>query len=158
MGFRRKGREYALQVLFEVDLGRLDPLRSDAPHSFEAFWAQRNTPPDVRSFAEALVRGVEQHATEIDQILKRHVQHWSLDRMAAVDRNVLRVAAYELVFVADVPPRVILNEAIDIAKKYGSEESGGFVNGVLDHLLKTDPALLARGHAAEPIHARDVRR
>lgn len=153
MGFRRKGREYALQLLFQADVGGRARRGEVSPIRFEAFWAQRNASPEVRAFAETLVRGVETHAADVDRILERHAHHWSLERMAAVDRNVLRLAVYELVYLPDVPPRVALNEAIDIAKKYGSEESGRFVNGVLDDILKTEPPLQARRDAPDQVEA-----
>ena len=158
MGFRRKGREYALQLLFQADVGGRARREEASPIRFEAFWAPRNASPEVRAFAEALVRGVETQAAEVDRILERHAHHWSLERMAAVDRNVLRLAVYELFHLPDVPPRVVLNEAIDIAKKYGSEESGRFVNGVLDDILNTEPALQSRRDAPDQAHASDVRR
>ena len=156
MGFRRKGREYALQLLFQSDVARQGE-RAPAGR-FDAFWAERRALPEVRSFAEALVRGVEEHLEVIDGVLRNHARHWSLERMAAVDRNVLRLAVYELFYLTDVPSRVVLNEAIEIAKKYGSEESGGFVNGVLDDVLKTEPALYPRREASEQAHASDSRR
>lgn len=150
MGFRRKGREYALQLLFESDIARGVEGRSvDGAVGFASFWSQRKATPEVRAFAEALVRGVNAHASDIDTIVNRHARHWSLERMAAVDRNVLRVAVYELCYGPDVPPRVVLNEAIDIAKKYGSEESGSFVNGVLDDIMKTEAAVVERGPSSE---------
>src|SRR3990170_1342011 len=153
MGFRRKGREYALQLLFQADVGDRARREAVSPTRFEAFWAQRNASPDVRAFAETLVRGVETRAADINRILERHAHHWSLERMAAVDRNVLRLAVYELCYLTDVPPRVALNEAIDIAKKYGSEESGRFVNGVLDDILNTEPALQSRREAPDQVEA-----
>jgi len=152
MSVRRKAREYALQILFQTEVGGLTPAR------FEAFWTQWDAPPDARRFAEDVVRGVERHADEINEVLQRHAQHWSLERMATVDRNVLRVAVYELLHREDVPPRVVLNEAIDIAKKYGSGESGRFVNGVLDDILKTDPVVSKRLSGTELAHANHLRR
>ena len=156
MGFRRKGREYALQLLFQMDVDREGARAPSVP--FDAFWAERKALPEVRSFAEALVRGVEAQLASIDGILRKHTRHWSLERMAAVDRNVLRLAVYELLYLDDVPPRVALNEAIEIAKKYGSEESGGFVNGVLDNVLRTEPGLDGKREASGQAHASDSRR
>ncbi len=157
MGFRRKGREYALQLLFQSDVVARQGEHASAGR-FEAFWAERKALTEVRSFAEALVRGVEERLEAIDGILRTHARHWSLERMAAVDRNVLRLAVYELMYLTEVPPRVVLNEAIEISKKYGSEESGGFVNGVLDDVLKTEPALHSRREGSERAHASDSRR
>jgi len=152
MRIRRKAREYALQMLFQADVG------GQAPARFEVFWSQWDASPDARLFAEEVVRGVEQHADEIDAVLQRHTQHWAVERMATVDRNVLRIAVYELLHREDVPTRVVLNEAIDIAKKYGSEESGRFVNGVLDDVLKSDPAVSKRMSESEPAHASHLRK
>jgi N utilization substance protein B len=155
VGFRRKGREYALQVLFGTDLSGaapMDGVRRD--RDMAEFWAQRRATPEVRAFAESLIRGVTQHRASIDELVARHAMHWSMDRMATVDRNVLRLAVYELLYSQDVPERVVLNEAIEIAKKYGTDESGGFVNGILDHIVKHDPAVPVR-RDAERTHAGD---
>lgn len=158
MGFRRKGREYALQVLFGSDLACAESAgRAREPRNLAEFWAQRRASAEVRSFAESLIHGVDQHQGEIDAIVSRHATHWSLDRMAAVDRNVLRLAVYELLYAREVPERVVLNEAIEIAKKYGADESGGFVNGILDHIVKHDPAVTAQ-RDAERTHAGDGHR
>lgn len=158
MGYRRKGREYALQVLFGCDLSSgARPERDGEPSDFQAFWAERRAAPEVRAFAEALVRGVRAHLGEIDAIIARHATNWTVDRMAAVDRNVLRLAVYELLHVPEVPERVVLNEAIEIAKKYGTVESGAFVNGILDNIVKHDPAVTEtregeRTHASHGRH------
>ena len=86
--------------------------------------------------ADGLLRGTLEHLAEIDQELERQTVHWRLDRLAAVDRNILRLAMYELLFLSDTPPAVVIDEAIEIAKKYGAEDSPRFVNGVLDGFLK----------------------
>jgi N utilization substance protein B len=88
----------------------------------------------VQSFAEALVRGVADKTAELDQIIQANAAHWSLARIAPVERNILRLAAYELLYRDDIPERVAINEAIELAKLYGSEESGAFVNGILDQI------------------------
>ncbi len=152
MGLRRKGREYALQVLFGSDLAGAGREVVD----FGAFWSERRAAPEVQTFAEALVRGVAAHLQEIDAVIGRHARNWAMARMAAVDRNVLRVAVYELLHVPDIPERVVLNEAIEIAKKYGGEDSGSFVNGILDDIVKHDPEVTAQ-REAERVHASDGR-
>lgn len=158
MGGRRKGREYALQLLFGSDLsGAVGPTKGRAVEDFPAFWAQRRATPDVQAFAEALVRGVTAHLGDIDAVIARHAKNWVMARMAAVDRNVLRVAVYELLHAPDIPQRVVLNEAIDIAKKYGSVDSGAFVNGILDDIVKHEPGVTAQ-REAERVHASDGRR
>jgi N utilization substance protein B len=83
-------------------------------------------------FSEHLVKGVEQHREDLDQIIERYASHWKVDRMTYVDRSILRIATYELLYCDDIPTKVAINEAIDIGKKYGSEDSGAFINGVLD--------------------------
>ena len=84
------------------------------------------------AFSERLVKGVEQHREDLDRIIERYASHWKVDRMTHVDRSILRIATYELLYCDDIPPKVAINEAIDIGKKYGSEDSGAFINGVLD--------------------------
>jgi N utilization substance protein B len=131
MGKRRKAREVALQFLYQLDLhGADDP----APHERE-FWQRHPVDPHTREFAEALVRGSKQQQAKIDQLLTQYVEHWDLDRMAVVDRNILRMAVYELLWQPQVPPKAAINEAIEIAKKFGTTESSRFINGVLDRIL-----------------------
>jgi len=93
--------------------------------------------PAIRPFAEQLVRGVHLHQAEIDQMIVSASENWRIDRMSIVDRNILRIALFEMLYCPDVPPKVSINEAIDIGKKFGSEDSGAFINGVLDHVLGT---------------------
>ena len=127
MGHRRRARELALQLLFEVELTR------DAPGEVVTrFWAARSVPRDVRAFADILTEGALEHLADIDTVLAGTADQWRLDRMAAVDRNVLRIAIYELCHRADIPPAVVIDEAIEVARKYGSEDSAPFVNGILD--------------------------
>ena len=132
MGKRRKAREIALQFLYQLDLsGDEDP----APSAAE-FWARHPIADDAREFADALVRGTKANQPKIDQIIAQFTEHWDLDRMAVVDRNILRVAAYELLWRSDVPAKVAINEAIEIAKKFGTAESSRFINGVLDRIRR----------------------
>lgn len=133
MGRRRKARELALQFLYQLDLqGEADP----DPHA-EDFWARHPVDPDTRTFADALVRGAKQNQGKADQIIAQYAEHWDLDRMAVVDRNLLRLAVYEMLWGGrDTPPKVVINEAIEIAKKFGTRESSRFVNGILDRVHK----------------------
>ena len=132
MSKRRKGREVALQFLYQLDLnGDDDPL----PHD-EEFWARHPVDADTRAFADALVRGTKSNQAKIDHAIVQFAEHWDLDRMAVVDRNILRLAVYELLWTADVPPKVAINEAIEIAKKFGTKESSRFINGLLDRIHK----------------------
>lgn len=132
MGNRRKGREAALQLLFLRDLSGDYSDRIGAN-----FWEENPTDDETRDFAQRLLQGTLEHLTAIDDCVAKSSAHWKLHRMAAVDRNVLRLAIYELNHCPDIPVKVTLNEAIEIAKKFGSEESGAFVNGILDQIAKT---------------------
>jgi N utilization substance protein B len=121
-----------LQFLYQLDLhGAGDPM----PYEQE-FWVRHPVDPDTQEFAEALVRGSKLHQDKIDQMLAQYAEHWELDRMAVVDRNILRMAVYELLWQPEVPPKAAINEAIEIAKKFGTTESSRFINGVLDRILR----------------------
>jgi len=140
MGLRRQARECAVQWLFQYDvITQHNPQM--APSSMAAFPSMIEITPDAKPFAEQLVQGVLEHLTELDELLQRVADHWSVDRMAVVDRNVLRCAVYELLYLDEIPAKVTINEAIEIAKRYGSEESGAFVNGILDRIIKSDERL-----------------
>ena len=129
---RTRAREYALQLLYQLDV-----TRAGADSIIEEFWVHLEVPGEVRAFAAALVAGTLARREEIDQLIARHANNWQINRMAVVDRNILRLGAYELLFVEDVPPKVSLNEAIELAKRFGDEESSKFVNGILDAIHKT---------------------
>lgn len=131
---RRFAREFAVQILFELDLNP-QPLAE----TFEWFWTEHRTSSATRRFAEELVKGVLEHRDQIDETLKCYSTNWELHRMAAVDRNVLRLALYEMLFRPDIPPVVSINEAVDLAKYFNSTESGHFVNGILDRICKDLP-------------------
>lgn len=132
MGVRREGREAAIQFLYQRDLGG----GSGIP-DLEDFYAFRGLSPSARRFCEGLVRGLLENAAAVDTALRSHTQNYELERLSAVDRNILRLAVHEMLHCDDIPPVVSINEAIDIAKKYGTEESGRFVNGVLDRIKAT---------------------
>ena len=134
MGSRTKARECALQALYQLDLSGGDPrdaVRGVLAHFEEADEA-------TERFADELVRGVQSERPQIDALIQTSSTHWKLERMARVDRNILRLAVYEILRRADVPVRVTLNEAVELGKKYGSEESSAFVNGVLDRMAHMD--------------------
>ena len=135
MGFRRKARELALQLLFQID------FTGDHIAIPPSFWSENEALPQVKTFAEILVQGVLKHLSEIDQIIEKYTRHWSRDRMAAIDRNILRFAIFELLYLKEIPPKVTINEAIEIAKKFGSEDSGAFVNGILDRIHHDETTL-----------------
>ena len=127
MGKRREGREAAVQYLYHHDLNS-----GENAGTTEDFWELRPAKPNVQEFAMQLIAGVCKHAVEIDNRIARYAENYQISRMLAVDRNILRLAIYEMSFAKDVPPVVIINEAIEIAKKFGADESIRFINGILD--------------------------
>lgn len=132
MGTRRKSRELALQMLFQADMGQQKPSEVH-----RTFWAERNNVTgDVRGFAEDLFRVATDRAGEINILIERHTQHWRMDRMAAVDRNIIRCAVAEFLAYPSTPKAVIINEALEIARKFSSPESVQFINGVLDSIAR----------------------
>ena len=132
MGTRRKSRELVLQMLFQADMGRQQP--EDVRRTF---WSERNSvEKDVRGFADDLFRVATDRTSEIDQLIERHAEHWRMERMAAVDRNVLRGAVAELIGFPNTPRAVVINEALEIARKFSNPESVQFINGVLDSVGK----------------------
>jgi N utilization substance protein B len=148
MGLRRQARECALQLLFQHDLGQhhfaggqTTAATGGKPKPAVEMEPVVTIPPEVKPFVEELVNGVLNRLPELDAMLQRFTEHWSIDRMAVVDRNVLRCALYELLYVDQVPAKVTINEAIEIAKRYGSEESGAFINGILDRIMKAEERL-----------------
>ena len=142
MGKRRDGREAAIQFLFARDL-----QGESKPEDADVFWTLHSAKTSTRAYAESLIKGVIEHQDEIDAHIMSIVVNFRIERLAAVDRNVLRLASYELLYCPDVPALVILNEAIDIAKALSAGESGSFVNGVLDKLAKA----LRKSEAKRPV-------
>jgi transcription antitermination protein NusB len=132
MGTRRKSRELALQMLFQADMGR-----QSAEEVRRSFWREHEgINEDVKGFAEDLFRVATDRTAEIDGLIEHHAEHWRMDRMAAVDRNVLRSAVAELMGFPATPRAVVINEALEIARKFSSPESVQFINGVLDSVGK----------------------
>ena len=132
MGTRRKSRELTLQMLFQADMGKQNPEQVR-----QTFWHERDdVGADVRSFAQDLFRVATDRATEIDGLIEGHAEHWRMERMAAVDRNLLRAAVAELLGFPDTPRAVVINEALEIARRFSSPESVQFINGVLDSVGK----------------------
>ena len=152
MGKRREARERAIQFLFQHDLSPVE----DLPAALERFWESQRAaaiaeekgaatwgqpvvvaPPTsedlaIREFVDPLIRGTLEHRDEADEVIKKHANNWELHRIAAVDRNILRLAIFEMLHRDDIPPVVSINEAVDIAKKFSTQDSGKFVNGILD--------------------------
>jgi N utilization substance protein B len=132
MGTRRKARELAVQLLYQHDLAKMDP-----EEGMRLFWEYFPVDMEAREFCTQLVLGTLDRLAVIDELLSEASENWSLNRMSVVDRNILRLATYELVDRPDIPPSVSLNEAIEIAKKYSSPDAAVFINGVLDRVKRT---------------------
>ena len=132
---RTKSRECALQMLYQVDI-----RQADAKQVITDFWeAHEQLDSDVKAYANELVEGTLARRPEIDQRITAHADNWNLNRMAVIDRNILRLGAFELLYLDDVPSKVCINEAIELAKRFGDAESGKFINGVLDAIHKKAP-------------------
>jgi N utilization substance protein B len=129
MGARRKSRELVLQVLFYMDI-----QKCYGPEMTERFCQVFPPGQKTKGFFCRLLEGILSRKSAIDSLIERHSSNWQLSRMAAVDRNLLRIAVYELLFCEDIPQKVSINEAIDLGKKFGSDESGAFINGILDSI------------------------
>ena len=139
---RSRGREFALQMLYQIDIRRVD-----CAQILQEFWQHYQPPAEVKTFAEQIVQGAVMHLEEIDPLIARHADNWDLKRMAVIDRNILRLGAYELLYTEDVPPKVCINEAIELAKRFGDDDSGKFINGILDaiHKARSKPAEASPG-------------
>jgi N utilization substance protein B len=135
MGSRRKARELAMQMLFQWELGGHSP-----EHVISSFLHVQRIDREVESFARSLFEGTVSEVEALDRRVREQAEHWRLERMAAVDRNLLRVALYELLHCPETPPAVVINEALEIARRFSGKDSVEFVNGVLDAIRKTLPA------------------
>ena len=132
MGTRRKSRELVLQMLFQADMGK-----QTVDHVRQTFWAEHGgTSADVRGFADDLFRVATDRGAEIDKLIERHAEHWRMERMAAVDRNILRAGVAEFLCFPKTPKPVVINEALEIARRFSTPESVQFINGVLDSVAK----------------------
>jgi transcription antitermination protein NusB len=129
LGRRRKSRESALQVLYQLNI-----TKQDATAVFTQF--EEHLLPDgvADDFVKRLVHGVLEHRLELDHLIEQYSEHWRIDRIDLIDRNILRMALFELLYCEEIPPKVTINEAIDLGKRFGSEDSGSFINGILDRI------------------------
>ena len=148
---RTRAREFALQILYELDIAQSEPELEEA---LEDFWKDRTDlaltspeksaleedkkEPEVREYTENLVRGTLAKKKTIDPIIERFAENWEMTRMACVDRNILRLATYEILHGVEIPVKVAINEAVELAKRYGEQDSSKFVNGILDRIAKTE--------------------
>ena len=135
MGARRKARELALQMLFENDIAGTDPNEM-----FRRSADLKSAPEAIREFAERLVSGTLRHRDDLDAIISRQADHWRLSRMPVVDRNILRLALFELLHEPETPRPVVIDEALEIAKRFSTPRSSQFINGILDGVLKAREA------------------
>ncbi len=129
MSQRRRSRGFALQVLYQLEINK-----QDVQETLTQFQKTYLPKGESDEFLERLVYGVLEHRKEIDRLIKQYSKNWRLDRMSLIDRNILRLAIFELMHCEDIPPKVTLNEAIELGKRFGSEDSGRFVNGILDRI------------------------
>jgi len=130
---RRKAREYALQFLYRLDFFDSDDLKNE----LGSFWNETGEiEPDIRNFASEIITGTIRNLEAIDSVIQKFAEKWTLSRIASIDRNILRFAAYELLYRKDIPDAVTINEALEIAKKYSTAESAAFINGILDRIAK----------------------
>jgi N utilization substance protein B len=124
---RTKAREYALQMLYQWDI-----RRAQGAEVLDEFWQNHEPDPEVKAFANQLFGGTVEQLAAIDPLITSHADNWDLKRMAVIDRNILRLGVFELLHLHDTPPKVCINEAIELAKRFGDSESGKFINGILD--------------------------
>ena len=139
MGSRRRARELAIKVLFHLEFTPGDP-----EEVFQLICENFGSAKSIRSFSRELVLGVCTKKKELDQLISRASEHWRLERMSRVDRTILRLGAFEILVMKDIPPKVSIDEAVELGKMYGTEDSGGFINGVLDNIynnLRQEDAL-----------------
>ncbi len=131
MGARRKARELALQMLFQFDMSGNQP-----DQIIDTFEELQKSKPNTREFATKIFRGTVEHVVVLDEMIQNQAENWRLSRMSTVDRNIIRMSVYEFLHETDTPKLVIIDEAIEIAKKFGTQKSGQFINGILDGILK----------------------
>jgi N utilization substance protein B len=136
MGVRRKGREYALQALYLMDVAKVDLAKAIRSVSVD-----EKSDPDSKVFSARLAQGTFDKITHLDEVIVKHTQNWEIGRMAALDRNILRLGAFELIYELDTPVSVIIDESVEIAKIYSTDESGKFVNGILDKIKRERPII-----------------
>ena len=131
MGKRRTARELALKFLYQTE------FNSNSPDSeLNSFCDRANVSEEVQNFTQALIKNILFHKKEVDELLEKISANWAPDRMAVIDKNILRLGICELLFDSKTPPKVVINEAVEIAKKFGTEESPEFINGILDKVFK----------------------
>ncbi len=131
---RTLSRECALQILYSVDIRKA----SSFAEVVNDYWQNSNKDDIVKEFAMVLVEGTLNHKRDIDKLITDYTDNWRIERMAVIDRNIIRMATFELIYMEQIPPKVAINEAVELAKRFGDDESGRFVNGVLDKINKQE--------------------
>ena len=149
MGSRHQARERALQILFQYDIHGKPGLWLDM------FWKENEVPDEVKAFAERLVAGVLDKKKELDALIGKYAINWKISRMPVVDRNILRAGVYELLWMDDVPAKVTVNEAIELAKSFGDDDASKFVNGILDQVLTKESRLEAKRQDALGVRGKE---
>ena len=134
MGKRRRAREFALQVLYQLDI-----RKERAEEVLHQFWKENDVEKEVQNFTNILVKGVEEKRSEIDKLLSEYALNWDLSRMSVVDRNILRLGSLEILFLKEIPFAVSINEAIELAKSFGTDDSFKFINGILNRVKDVSP-------------------
>ncbi len=149
MGSRHQSRERALQILFQYDIHGRPGLWLDV------FWMENEATDEVKAFAERLVAGVLEKKKDLDALIGKYATNWKISRMPIVDRNILRAGVYELLWMDDVPAKVTVNEAIELAKSFGDDDASKFVNGILDHVLTKEPRLESKRQDALGVRGKE---
>jgi transcription antitermination factor NusB len=146
MRIRSKAREVALHLLYQIEVSK-----SDCNLAFQGYLENYPQMQEVIDFSRLLVEGVINNLGQIDSLIKKYVKNWEIDRMAAIDRNILRMAVFELLYLQEIPPKVSINEAIELAKRFGDIDSPRFINGVLDKIYKMETKKPDAGQPQEKV-------
>lgn len=153
MGQRRKARESALQILYQLEFDTAEP-----DQAVRAFWRKKRVPEATKEYTRWLVHGILDHREELDEAIQKISRHWRIARMGLVDRNILRLAAFELLYAQPTAPAIIINEAIEIAKKFSGPEAATFVNGILDALRRGIQAVSETDQEVEHARPKSIER
>ena len=131
MRARTRARECTLKILYQIEITKSTP-----EVALDDYFQWNEEPQDVKDFTQTLVTGISSQISALDETIRKFAEHWEIDRMAVIDKNILRLGCYELLFLKDIPPKVSINEAIELGKKFGDIETAKFVNGILDRVFK----------------------
>ncbi|MBN2121021.1 MAG: transcription antitermination factor NusB [Candidatus Omnitrophica bacterium] len=131
MGLRTQARQSSLQILYQIEVAKISPLEA-----IEDYFSSNKFPIQHKEFTESIVNGIYQHFDDLDRIISSYAKNWQISRMAIVDKNILRMGAFELLYANDIPPKVTINEAVELAKKFGDLDSPKFINGILDSVFR----------------------